>query len=628
MLDEWPSFGVDRLVATLATEARRTRVQALLNGPASPQDGSAADGDAAIARFLEMESEIQWHGDVRMIQGEHLRAWLRASVGPLLLGVTLERGQDADVLTEIVMARLALPFSRELPSAWRLANELEEKRLDLLYNLTFDPTGELVPRDAGDIRVGQGEVWRESWGWLSRDIDFAHMHEAVQLAARIMRCEPVVEGLMRALSSERGELRTVALGVLRRWLLALRSMSWLEASALETWSEVRAQDLACFAFSALKPEWPRRIMSVSHRSADAKPALSTMRLWRSSRCAIDASYVPSWETNTGMIWGLFGATPAIVRVRSPTYADSLWCRREAELAEHLVERRDFLSNRWVLDIDVARVRVLDDAYTVWDAGGEASPALRGLLPEFPPQCEVWTPPPMPVWELAMLRASGALRAINEFLGGDGALVNQFVTDVLLREPDFPGPAPTNNPTGWREYATIFQELQAHAGGTAEAVAITLPAGYGDEEARLDRELSERIPDLSSGAPALRDVLVALEFLRTEWRVATDQGHGRFLALDCRGISREQLIQDARYSLHRGLISLRLPVPLWIIQSAGQGVDGWGLPEDFPIFTEHLEHQFSWMLQISFDRRDAQSNFPRESKLALSPAMQRLCREGP
>jgi hypothetical protein len=87
------------------------------------------------------------------------------------------------------------------------------------------------------------------------------------------------------------------------------------------------------------------------------------------------------------------------------------------------------------------------------------------------------------------------------------------------------------------------------------------------------------------------------------------------------------MQDERYSLHRGLISLRLPVPLWIIQSAGQGVDDWGLPGDFPIFTEHFERQFSWMLQISFDRRDAQSNFPQASRLAFSPAMQRLCREG-
>ena len=256
---------------------------------------------------------------------------------------------------------------------------------------------------------------------------------------------------MRALSSDRPELRTVALAVMRRWLLALKSMSWLEASGLETWSHVRAQDLACFAFSALEPEWPRRILAVSHRSADVKPVLSTMRLWRSSRCAVDASYVPSWDTNTGMVWGLFGATPVIVRVRSPAYADSVWCLREAELAEHLVERRDFASNRWVLDIDVSRVPSLDGAYAVWDPGGEAAPGRQGLFREFPPAVQVWTPPPMPVWDVAMLRASAALRVINVMLG-DSELTNRLVEDLLLH-PDLPGPAPRNNPTAMREYAS-------------------------------------------------------------------------------------------------------------------------------------------------------------------------------
>jgi hypothetical protein len=42
-----------------------------------------------------------------------------------------------------------------------------------------------------------------------------------------------------------------------------------------------------------------------------------MRAWRSSRFAIDASYVPAWETNNGMVWALFAAIPAIARVHSP-----------------------------------------------------------------------------------------------------------------------------------------------------------------------------------------------------------------------------------------------------------------------------------------------------------------------
>jgi hypothetical protein len=469
-------------------------------------------------------------------------------------------------------------------------------------------------------------VWRENWDWLSEDIGFAEMREVVQLTAQIMRCVPIVKGLMRALSSERPELRTLALAVVRRWLLTLKAMSWLEASALESWSHVRAQDLACFAFGALKPDWPRRIMAVSHRSADVKPVLRTMRLWNSSRCAVDASYVPAWETNTAMVWGLFGATPAIVRVRSPAYADSVWCLREAELAEHLVKRRDFASNRWVLDIDVARLESLDDAYAVWDPADDPAPAEQpSLFREFPPPIQVWTPPPMPVWHVAMLRASAALRAINVMLG-DPELANQVV-DLLLQRPDLPGPAPTNNPTAMREYATIFEELQAELGDAPQDVAIRLPPGYDANQTRLDDELLGRLPDLSTGAPALRDVLVALEFLRIDWPMWVDAGYGRFLALNCRGLSRELLFEDEHFSLYRGLLNVRLPIPLWIIQSGGQGMENWDLPGDFPIFTEYFDSQFSWMMEGFVEPRQVQSHYPENSGLVLSPALQQLCQQG-
>jgi hypothetical protein len=210
------------------------------------------------------------------------------------------------------------------------------------------PTGP-APLDEADVRVGEGEPWRESWSWLRRDIAFEEMHEALQVTARVMRSFPVVAGLVRALRSGHRGLETVALAVVRRWLLTLKAMSWLEASALASWEYVRPQDLACFAFSAVRPVWPRRILAVSHRSADVKPVLRTMRLWRSSRCAIDACYVPSWETNNGMVWALFGPTPAIARVNSPGYDESVWCLREAEVAQHLIERLDFVEERFVIE---------------------------------------------------------------------------------------------------------------------------------------------------------------------------------------------------------------------------------------------------------------------------------------
>ena len=45
----------------------------------------------------------------------------------------------------------------------------------------------------------------------------------------------------------------------------------------------------------------------THRSAEAKPVLSRLNMWKSPHTAIDASYVPAWETNLGMIW-----TPVIL----------------------------------------------------------------------------------------------------------------------------------------------------------------------------------------------------------------------------------------------------------------------------------------------------------------------------
>ena len=42
--------------------------------------------------------------------------------------------------------------------------------------------------------------------------------------------------------------------------------------------------------------------------------------------------------------------------------------------------------------------------------------------------------------------------------------------------------------------------------------------------------------------------------------------------------------------------------MWIIQLAGQDVDFWPLIGEVPIFTEHTQAQFGWMLEASFDRQ--------------------------
>jgi hypothetical protein len=624
-LDNWPTYEVAQLIRSVGFGGQRTNYQGMVDLLATTPPGIGdIDAVEAIGRFVAMDSEIANHGDVRMVQTDQVRAWLATSVGRLLLGVMLTPGVESKLLADATMARLRIPSESQFPAVWVGQNFFGEKYLELLYNLKMTQAG-VGPLELGNIRIGQSEEWRQDWDWLSRPIGFDDVREALQVAARIMRCGPVVAGLLQVLWSGDSPMRVLSLAVMRRWLLTLKAMTWLEAALSEEWTYVRAQDLACFAFNAVKPDWPRRIIAVSHRSVDAKPLLIQMNLWGSSHFALDASYVPSWETNTGMVWGLFGATPAIVRVGSPGYGQSIWCLREAELAQHLIERRDFLSERWVMDVELSELGSLDAAIdTFWNGAEDPNP-IREFTREFPPFCEVWTPSPMSVFEVRMLRAAAALRVINTFV--TDPQVTNMLAEGLLYGNDPPIPAPTNNPGGWRQYASIFEDLSALCTPERE-LAIRLPPGYGTEQAFLDNELLERVPDLSSGKPAIGDLLVAFEWLRTEWPLLVESRRGRFLAVSCRELSPEQWAVDERLSLQRGLLAIRTPVPIWIIQQAGQGVENWGLPgADHPIFTEHVSSQFSWMQEAFLDRQEMQARFPVNSGLEFSATLEQRCREG-
>jgi hypothetical protein len=181
-------------------------------------------------------------------------------------------------------------------------------------------------------------------------------------------------------------------------------MAWLEDALSQSWSSVRPQDLACLAFNAVKPEWPHRAVAVSHRSMDVKPALEQTLAWKSSRFAIDANYVPAWETNTGMIWGLLATTPVLTRILSPHYPESEWCVRESELIEHLAKRCDFLNSRVVVDLPRERLSDLDKIVLAWR---EREPESRDTsLLEFPPQCSVYKPAFPAEWELVLTRSDG------------------------------------------------------------------------------------------------------------------------------------------------------------------------------------------------------------------------------
>jgi hypothetical protein len=78
--------------------------------------------------------------------------------------------------------------------------------------------------------------------------------------------------------------------VFRRWALQLQAMSWVETALQRSWQHLRPEDLTAFAFSALRPHWPSRLLGLSHRSMDVKGALRATPAWGNFRYSIDATW--------------------------------------------------------------------------------------------------------------------------------------------------------------------------------------------------------------------------------------------------------------------------------------------------------------------------------------------------
>jgi hypothetical protein len=622
-VDQWPHFNIGTTVAAASLPLRPTAHQTYANLLASVS-ADVEDAGTAVEEFMASQQRITAYGDAQMVFGDQIRAWVLASIGSFLRGLVFTPpATDPERIAEITVMRLDAPRHFALPDLWVASNRFGDRYLELLLNLTMQQDGTIAPFDPVDLRVGQGIPWQQAWRWLSLDVPAELTSGALRLAARLLRNPGLRLGFQRALTSDDVERRTVATGIVRRWALTLKAMAWAEHALDQSWDVVRPADVVCTAFSAIKPEWPRRLIAISHRSAEVKPQLRQMQVWKSARCAIDATYIPAWETNTGMIWGLFAASPAVVRVQTPGYEASVWCRREAEMVHHLLDRADYFANRMAGDLLPSQLGALDAWETI--ARGKARDALALIQPEFPATgLTVWSPRPAPSWELAVLRAAGALRAMSAYVG-NAVTVNRIVGE-LVHYGDFTlAPPPTNHRGGWPAYARIFLDAAAVATpSAADPFWLLLPDTYGEEELARDRSLTQLIPDLSAGGPQLGDVLVAVEFLRTIWPVMIDQHRGRFLILNLQGLSHEQWLENPEWSLHRGLAFLRgLPVPLWFLQLAGQQLSDWNLPGDPPILTEHVDAQFGWMLEASPIQAEWRARYPDDSGLEMSPSLRRL-----
>ncbi len=611
-LDQWTTLEIKDPFAYALPGQQKTNSTSFLELLARTDVTHVPEAVSPARRFLELLGSSVRHKDEAMISANQIRAWLTTAFGDLLTGIALTPIED-DRTREIVVQEVAGRIA-DIDSLDR-----EDRKFDFLdygcsslYNTQMTRSG----LQHANSRQGQGPEWQHHWRWLSAQQDAAAVKATLQLAGLLLINEPLLAGLDSAIRSGNEDSQKRALCVARRWLLTAKVLAWLSEALQHTWTVVTAPDLACFAFAAMSPAWPRRTVAVSHRSAEAKPALSRLNMWKSPHIAIDASYVPAWETNTGMIWNLFAPVPLIVRVESPGYLASEWCRRENEIFQYLVDHADFLEGRAIIDIGVDKVAALDTS--LFQGGAARSSSVRAKpfpvpTAEFPPLSLVLVGRVPSAIDLAILRAAGALRLIN-LLVRDPVRANKVASDAAAGDAIDIEP-PTNNPDGWAAYGEVFRDLEAAVPPTQgkrpiveklrrraarQLLPLRVPDDYPALEMEVDRMGALQIPDLSDGQYQLADVLTALEWRRTvlEWFINEDFGDK--VIVDLIESSAEDWNTLANFSVARALLALNGLAPTWIMQQAGQNAHLWSSFREHPIFTSHVDDQFSWLKPVIMD----------------------------
>jgi hypothetical protein len=554
---------------------------------ASPAASNVAD--TALKQFYALDASIQTHRDLSMVKGAQVRSWLCASLGNLLSAILLSPNIKSEVMTELIVQRLAIA-AWEKPESQGTASP-GWTDVDMLYNARITPDG--VSFSA--TRQGQGIEWRDQWRWISEPMGACEILQVVGITAALLRSTALFRGLEAAIRLADGRSEVLALCVLRRWLLSLKALTWLEAALSHDWKWVRPRDLSCLAFASISPIWPRPKIAISHRSADVKSILHNTAFWGSADAAIDAQKVPAWETNTGMIWQLFAATPIIARVDSTNYEKSVWCMREFEMSQFLVDTLDFLQDRRIIDLSPNQISDVASSFEPPKPGVSSSFVASERIEDFPPSVLVLVIPQLDELISKLLAAVATLRLLR-FLIGDTGHVNKLGAD-LARGRKIDLSAPTNNPDGWDPYTELFQSLRHATGGGM----FSLADNYPEEELERDSFLASLIPDLSSGQIDPVDILAAAEWTRTlrgwfSYRLRSD-----FTLIDCRGVDERGWVEDPRLCIMRATALMTNPSPVWILQDAGQEVDCWKFVNelDKPIFTLHFPNQFKWMTRVRY-----------------------------
>ena len=610
-LDQWTTLEMKDSAAYALPDTQKTKSAPFLEFLSRTDASRAAGVSNPVLGFYKLIDPSNGNRDQTMISACQIRAWLTTAFGSLLIGVAFslaDDDQDREIVTQATVSRIS-SIDTIRPEDRRFG--FMDYGCDRLYNMNPERDGiRQIPS-----RQGQGLPWRDHWAWLSTAQDAEAMQTTLQLAGLLLINEPLLAGLDLTIRNGNDDSQKRALCVSRRWLLTAKAMAWLFEALKHDWTWVRPEDLACFAFAALSPAWPRRGIAVSHRSAETKPTLSKLHMWKSPHAAIDASYIPAWETNTGMIWNLFAPVPLIVRVKSPAYSASEWCGREHEMFQYLIEHSDFLEGRAIIDIGVEHLPRLDTALFQERTTSSSRPKPF-LVPkeEFPPVSFVLSGEVPLGHDLAILRAAGALRLIHALVQ-DPAQANELAS-VAAAGNDIAIEAPTNNPDGWAGYGEMFRDLEAallpaapdgrplagpqqgRSGG--HPLPIRIPDDYSTRDAWLDKENSLQIPDLRQGQHRFADILAAYEWRRTVLDWFNNEDLGDKVMVDVSGYTTEDWNTLSKFSVGRGLAALNNATPIWIMQRADQNAHLWPGLQRQPIFTSHARDQFFWLAPVILD----------------------------
>lgn len=579
---------------------------------------------SALQEFYDLRGRIRAHRDPAMTQLNHTLAWLHLAFGHLFVGLALTPVDESNLQTILDLCNqrwTEIWNEKDVSEEHMNVPELIQWKLDVFYGAQLLRVG----LDMHPSRQGQSEPWREDWGWLSTDVDAELALAGLRGAAQIMTSIPLFLFFQQKFREADTSVTTghlLAAILFRRWVLQLHVMSWLEAALQRSWQHLRPQDLATFAFSALRPHWPRRLFGLSHRSMDIKAELSTLRAWTNFRYSIDATSIPHWETNVATVWGLFSTTPALIRVPSEHYEDSVWCRRERELFEYLRDRDDFLGGRFLIELPPARLASLD---VVVPNPGNADTGLF-KAGRFPRLTSVFMLVPFEAWENKLLACVAAVRFL--FLKLGDAELTRFVCLKLAAgsepPPEF-GPL-TNHPGGWKSIVKLFAEFQQEWAEGPDVFPIAVPpdALSAEDITKELARLDNRVSDLSDGLFDDTDVLAAYEWHRTVLpEIIGNNKYGSFFAIDYRQLTEEVWARDERLMVIRGLNKVRPSIPLWFLQGEGQRVDEWKGMGMNPVLTTYVPTQWDWMLKL-LDEPGWPARFQKECKLHFSDKLAAAC----